>query len=71
MRTMRAEYKQILDLRSNLGALQELVYLLVRHLLSQLGEHVTQFTRTNEAVSLLVEYLKTSNELLCGSRSIR
>ena len=71
MRTMRAEHKQILDLRSNLGALQELVYLLVRHLLSQLGEHVTQFTRTNEAVSLLVENLEASDELLCGSRNIR
>ena len=68
---MRVEHQRILDLRSNLGALQELVYLLVRHLLSQLGEHVTQFTRTNEAVSLLVKYLETSNELLCGSRSIR
>ena len=65
MRTIRAEHKQILDLRSNLGALQELVYLLVRHLLSELRQDVSELSRADEAVPLLVEHLETTDELLC------
>ena len=62
---MRVEHKRILDLRSNLGALQELVYLLVRHLLSELRQDISQLAGTNESVSFLVKHLESTDELLC------
>ena len=52
------------NIRSDLRALQKLVHLLVRHLLTELREHVPQLAGTDEAVTLLVEYLETTDELL-------
>lgn len=59
------------DLRANLDTFQELVDFLIGHLLAQLREDVSEFTGTNETVTLLVEYLETTDELLYASGARR
>lgn len=55
------------DSRANLDTLEQLVHLLVRHLLAELREHVAQLADADEAVAFFVEYLEAADELLCGS----
>jgi hypothetical protein len=46
-------------------ALEELVDLLVRHLLAELGEDVAELAGADHAVAGLVEHLEALDELLC------
>lgn len=57
------------DVRSDLNALEQLVNLLVRHLLTELGEDISQFSSTNVTVSFLVEDLESPDKLLCDPRT--
>lgn len=50
--------------RANLDTLQELINLLVRHLLAQLCQNVSQLSSTDESIVLLVEHLETADEFL-------
>ena len=50
--------------RSDLDTLQQLVYLLIRHLLSQLREHVSELSSADEAVALFIEHLESTDEFL-------
>ena len=52
------------DVRPDLNALEQLVNLFVRHLLTELGEHVSQLPSTNVTVSFLIKDLKTADKLL-------
>ena len=58
------------DVRPNLNALEQLINLLVRHLLAELGEHVSQLPGTNVAVSFLIKDLKTADKLLYNPRVV-
>ena len=51
-------------LRADLHALQELINLIVGHLLAQLREHVAEFTCTDDTISILVKDLESADELL-------
>lgn len=53
------------DLRANLNSLQELIYFFIRHLLPQLREYVSKFTSSDEAITLFVKYLETTDKFLC------
>lgn len=53
-----------MNVRPDLRALEQLVHLLVCHLLSELGEHIPQLAGADEPVPLLVEHLEPANELL-------
>ena len=53
--------------RADLHALEQLVDLLVAHLLAQLRQHVAQLARADEPVALLVEHLEPADELLCAA----
>lgn len=57
------------DVRSNLNSLEQLIDLLVRHLLTELGEDISQFSSTNVTVSFLVEDLESPDKLLCVPRT--
>lgn len=48
-------------------ALEELVDLLVRHLLAELGKDVAELAGADHAVASLVEHLEALDELLCVS----
>lgn len=52
------------DVRSDLNALEQFINLLVRHLLPELGENVSQLSSTNVTVSFLIKDLETADELL-------
>lgn len=54
---------------SNLCSLEQFVHLLVRHLLPELSEHISELPGTDEPVSLLVEHLEPPNELLYAEPS--
>jgi len=56
--------EEVENVRSDLNALEQLIDLLVRHLLAELGENVSQLPSTDVTVSFLVEYLKTTDEFL-------
>lgn len=47
-------------------ALQELVHLGIRHLLSKLSQDVSHFTGANEAVTALVKHLEALDEFICS-----
>jgi hypothetical protein len=53
------------DVRSDLNALEQLVNLLVRHLLTELGEDISQLSSANVAISFLIKDLEPTDELLC------
>lgn len=57
------------DSRADLDTLQQLIHFLVRHLLSTLGENVSQLSSTNKPVSFLIEDLEPSDELLCRGKN--
>ena len=59
-----------MNARPDLRALEQLIDLLVRHLLPELGEHVPQLAGADEAVPLLVEHLEPANEFLWRQGSI-
>jgi hypothetical protein len=59
------------DSRGDLDALQQLIDLGIRQLLSQAREDVAELSHSNEAVALLVEHLKATNELLCAFDSMQ
>ena len=50
--------------RAHLHASEKLVNLRIRHLLSKLGEDVSQFAYSDKAITLLVKNLETANEFL-------
>lgn len=52
------------DVRSDLNALEQLVNLLVRHLLAELGEDISQLSSTDIAVSFFIKDLETTDKLL-------
>ena len=63
-------HTRVVDLsRARVDRLEQLVDLLVRHLLAQLREHVPQLTGADEPVALLVEHLEATDELLCRASS--
>ena len=51
--------------RANLHPFHQLIHFFICHLLPQLCKHIPQLSRTNEAIPLLIEYLKSTNEFLC------
>ena len=53
------------DVRSNLNTLEQLVNLLVRHFLTELGEDVSQLSSANVTISFLIKDLEPTDELLC------
>jgi len=55
---------EVEDVRSDLDALEQLINLLIRHLLAKLGEDVSQLSSTNVTVSFLIEDLETTDKLL-------
>ena len=55
------------DARSDLNTLEQLIDLLVRHLLTELGEDVSQLPSANVTVSFFIKYLETADELLCST----
>lgn len=60
-----ADKRVVVDLAVLDGeALEELVDLVVGHLLAQLGEDVAQLAGANEAVAGLVEHLEALDELV-------
>jgi len=60
-----AHKRVVVDLAVGDGeALEELVDLLVRHLLAELGEDVAELTGADEAVACLVEDLEALDELV-------
>lgn len=59
------------DVRSDLNALEQLINLLVRHLLAELGEDISQLSSTDITVSFLVENLETTDKLLYNERKKR
>ena len=56
------------DVRSDLNALEQLINLLVRHLLAELGEDISQLSGTDITVSFLVENLETTDKLLYNGK---
>lgn len=52
-------------IRANRDTFKQLVDFLIRHLLSQLCEHISELSGANVSVSLLVEHLESADELLC------
>ena len=50
--------------RADLNPLQQFVYLIIRHLLSQLRQDISQLSSTDEPVPFFVEYLEPTDELL-------
>lgn len=50
--------------RSDLNTLEQLINLLVRHLLAELGEDISQLSGTNEAISFLIKDLETADKFL-------
>lgn len=50
--------------RTNLNAFQQFINFFVRHLFSQLGQNISEFTRTDEPVALFVKHLKPADEFL-------
>jgi len=63
------------DTRSDLNTLEQLIDLLVRHLLTELGEDVSQLSSADVTVSFFIKYLETTDELLysmgTGTRSTK
>ena len=56
-----------MDVRANRDTFKQLVDFLIRHLLSQLCEHISELSGTNVSVPLLVKHLETTDELLCDT----
>lgn len=54
-------------LRVNLNTFQQLIHLVIAQFLSQTGQDISQFTCTDESVSILVKHLESSDEFLGGS----
>ena len=52
------------DVRSDLNTLEQLINLLVRHLLTELGENISQLSSADIAVPFLIEDLETTDKLL-------
>ena len=52
------------DIRSDLNALEQLINLLVRHLLTELSENISQLSSTDITVSFLIEDLEPADKLL-------
>ena len=59
------------DVRSDLNALEQLINLLVRHLLAELGEDISQLSGTDITVPFLVENLETTDKLLYNEKKRR
>lgn len=54
----------------DLDTLEELVHLVVRELLAERREHVSQFSDANSAVAILVKYSKAADEVVCALSSV-
>ena len=57
------------DVRSDLNAFEQLIDLLVRHLLTELGENVSQLSSADITVPFLIEDLETTDKLLYNPRN--
>lgn len=61
--------------RSDLNTLEQFIDLLIRHLLTELGEDVSQLSSADVTISFFIEYLETADELLystgTGTRSAK
>lgn len=55
---------EVEDVRSDLNALEQLINLLVCHLLTELREDISQLSSTDVAVSLFIKNLETADKLL-------
>ena len=58
------ERGEVEDVRSDLNALEQLVNLLVRHLLTELGEDISQLSSADVTISFLIKHLETTDKLL-------
>ena len=54
----------MLNVRADLHAPEQLVYLFIRHFLAQLCEHVSKLASPDEPVPFLVEDLEPADELV-------
>lgn len=63
MSERRRLIKYVQYLRPNWYTLQQLINLLVRHLLAELRQDVSKLARTNEPVALFIKDLETTDEL--------